>query len=116
MPTTTINYNRMSERLRMLMARDGWNDLELSRVVGCSDVSIGRLRRGQIGKAVSLEIVWNVARALGITVDQLIGDAPLDYESDGKQLNQDIIETQQTIRYANDSILPGRFVPAAAAR
>lgn len=67
--------SRLGERLLRLRKERGWSQPKLGEAVGTSGDIIGRYERGDM--TPSVEVARKLARALGVTVDYLVGDHDL---------------------------------------
>lgn len=70
MPTT------LAENVRRLMISKGWNQPDLEKHSGVPQGTISRILSGR-HRTVQLETAAALARSLGSTVSQLIGEVPL---------------------------------------
>lgn len=66
----------LGERVRTARERAGLSSNELARMVGTSQPSVTRIESGETPKP-NVFVVAAIAKALGVTVDELIGDQPL---------------------------------------
>lgn len=60
--------------IRRIRTEQGLTQDELARKVGCTQGFIGHIERGI--KQGSISILQSIASALGVTVDELLKDAP----------------------------------------
>ena len=67
--------SRFGERLLSLRKERGWSQPKLGEAVGTLGDIIGRYERGDM--TPSVEVARRLARALGVTVDYLVGDHDL---------------------------------------
>jgi transcriptional regulator with XRE-family HTH domain len=75
------------ERLRHLRERRGWNQNELAKRSGVAQAVIHRLEAGVRGvDHLSVGVARRLARALGVSVDHLIGMYDEDSRSAAKAL------------------------------
>jgi transcriptional regulator with XRE-family HTH domain len=75
--------SEFGRRLRWLRERAGFSQAELARRSGVARPSIVRAECG-LREGLHAASLFKVARALGISIDRLIGDVYEELESDGK--------------------------------
>lgn len=73
---------KTNERIRMLMENKHLNQKELARLAGITEASMSKYLSGE--RTPRIDIIVNLANALEVTVDELIGNnienSPLNYE------------------------------------
>lgn len=62
----------LSQRLAIKRQEKGWSQRELARQAGVSHTIIADVEKGT-GRAMSIDAARKIARALGVSVDYLIG-------------------------------------------
>lgn len=70
---------KIAENLSVLMQTEGITQINLSRHSGVPQGTISRILNG-VHQTLELETVRSLARYFHVTIDQLIGDAPLPSE------------------------------------
>lgn len=79
--TRTHRPTPVGRRIRQAREDRGWNQSELARRADVTASSLSRVESGDI-VVPSSELMAKVARALGVPVDSLMGDAPPPSEHD----------------------------------
>lgn len=71
--------------MKLVLIREhmGWTQVKLEKASGVSQTFISDLEKGK--KNATLPTLKKLANALGVTVAQLIGEAPLDFEDPTKK-------------------------------
>lgn len=78
----------IGETVRMLRLAKGMNQVELAKASGLSAPTISRIENGKI-KQVKSEALKQLAEALGVSVDDLIGQTERASEDDVKKYKSD---------------------------
>jgi transcriptional regulator with XRE-family HTH domain len=73
MPSTAFNRAAFGDRLRALRAKKGLSQAELAELADLSDETVSRVERGAYDPSISSTVA--LARALGVSVDYLVGMA-----------------------------------------
>lgn len=82
--TETINLHLLGQTVRFLRQGRGWTLSDLSEASGVGKAYISDLENGVAGKP-NIQYVFSIARALGVTLDQLIdGASPQHPEPENK--------------------------------
>ncbi|MEG0034551.1 MAG: helix-turn-helix transcriptional regulator [Bacilli bacterium] len=74
---------KMNERVKMLMSEKGLNQKELASKSGITEASMSKYLSGD--RTPRIDILVNVANALGVTTDDLIGN---DIENNKMELTK----------------------------
>lgn len=83
------------EKILALRKKNKWSQDDLAKKVGTSAPIIGRYERNEIKP--SIETAKNIADALGVTIDFLIGG------SDTMSMDKDIIQRMEDIQKLNEA-------------
>jgi len=83
------------ERILALRKKNKWSQDELAKKIGTSAPIIGRYERNEIKP--SIETAKNIADALGVTIDYLIGG------SDTMAMDKAIIQRMEDIQKLDDT-------------
>lgn len=67
-----IDMETIGRRMRVYRMQAGLTMAQLAKLVGCSFQAIGTYERAE--REPSLIVAYNIAQALGITLDQLIAE------------------------------------------
>ena len=71
--TRAMDYQLLGKNIRKYRLQLGMRQDDLAEKVGCSNSHIGQIEHAR--GVPSLEVVVNIANALGVTVDQLLMDS-----------------------------------------
>lgn len=83
------------ERVLALRKKNKWSQGELAKMVGTSAPIIGRYERGEIKP--SIEMAKNIADALEVTIDYLIGG------SDTMVIDKELLQRMEDIQKLNET-------------
>lgn len=81
-----LDYETIGSRIRELRRKNNWSQEYLAEMVNLSDKYIGNIERAE--REVSLPAIVSIAAALGVTVNDLLGENQPDhtYSEDINQL------------------------------
>ena len=104
----TANRIKIGQRVRNKRKSKGWKQSELAKKAGCSLSAISTLERGV---AFSLDLLNDVARALGAPLHELTGEKPQELD-EKKYLEKgdlaDLIELRNAVKELPALYLGGR--------
>jgi transcriptional regulator with XRE-family HTH domain len=75
----------LGHRIAVRRAMKTWTQAELAKHAGVTQVTIARLEKGR-SPQVSVAILWAIAKALGVTMDYLVGRGKITEEEEEEQL------------------------------
>jgi transcriptional regulator with XRE-family HTH domain len=107
--TSDSARTRLARNVRLLLAREGWNQLELAQSAGLSQGMISQLLAGE--KGVRLSTLDRVAAALHVDVGALFAPIP-----SGLSLDSDGLDTAVRSAVARMTLVPEAGDAAAATR
>jgi transcriptional regulator with XRE-family HTH domain len=97
--------SRLARNVRLLLAQDGWNQLDLAREAGLSQGMISQLLAGQ--KGVRLSTLDRVAAALRVDVGALFSPAVPNRTIDAGSLDAAVRSAMVRISHGAESDSPG---------
>lgn len=71
-----LSKERIGERIRTIRERRGWSQGKLAEVLGAHPQNVSQIERGVRG--VSLQQVVRMARILGVSTDEILGEREQD--------------------------------------
>jgi transcriptional regulator with XRE-family HTH domain len=71
-----LSKEKIGERIRTLRERKGWSQGKLAEVLGAHPQNVSQMERGVRG--VSLQQIVRLARVLGVSTDEILGEREQD--------------------------------------
>lgn len=103
----TLDLVRLGQTIRSLRLGKGWSLSELAEQSGVSKAYISDLENGNAGKP-NIQYVYSVATALGVTLDELLGEAKPKSHRAEKRKSEDLppglLELQQELDLTTEDV------------